>query len=92
MTSLCVVADADTIAFTDLASGDLVVDQLYDGGTIGNISDDPLARLLPVGNQGGFRYCGSPAKDTVRLVVLFSTTDDVDWPNFLDPQTGVLTY
>ncbi len=29
----------------------------------GNAGDDPLARLLPVGNQRGFRTFGSAARD-----------------------------
>ena len=49
------VTDPHTVEFTQLASADLVVDRIYRGGTTGNAGDDPLARLLPVGNQGGFR-------------------------------------
>jgi hypothetical protein len=49
------VPDPHTVEFTQLASADLVVDRIYRGGTAGNAGDDPLARLLPVGNQGGFR-------------------------------------
>ena len=80
------------VPFANLASADLTVDQLYDGGTSGTVADDPLARLLPVGNQGGFRYAGSPRKATVRLVVLYTTAAEIDWPDSLDPQIGVFTY
>jgi hypothetical protein len=45
----------DVVPFEDLPNTDLIVDQLYDGGRSGTMADDPLARLLPVGNQGGFR-------------------------------------
>jgi hypothetical protein len=38
---------------------DLLLERVYRGGTAGNTGDDPLARLLPVGNQGGFRAYGS---------------------------------
>ncbi len=31
-------------------------------------------------------------KGTVRLSVLYTSGVEVDWPDFLDPQTGVLTY
>lgn len=54
-------------------------------GTAGNAGDDPLARLLPVGNQGGFRTHGSPAKDAVRLAVLYTSGAEPDWPDALDP-------
>ncbi|HXT43717.1 MAG TPA: hypothetical protein VN748_06320 [Pseudonocardiaceae bacterium] len=85
--------DAERVVpFADLALADLIVDQLYDGGTSDTVADDPLARLLPVGNQGGFRYAGSPRKAAVRLVVLYTTATEIDWPDSLDPQIGVFTY
>ncbi|MCE0764768.1 restriction endonuclease [Pseudonocardia kujensis] len=84
--------DEKVVPFEALADTDLIVDQLYDGGQTGTMADDPLARLLPVGNQGGFRYSGSPRKGTVRLAVLYTTGAEPDWPDVLDPQTGVFTY
>ncbi len=70
-----------------------MVDTLYAGGTQGNTGDDPIARLVPgVGNQGGFRHKGSPAKGTVRLSVLYTNGGEVDWPDHLDMQTGTFTY
>ncbi|MGV9170438.1 MAG: hypothetical protein ACOC38_10925 [Promethearchaeia archaeon] len=38
--------------FDELEDADLVIDASYEGGTKGNFSDDPLAKLLPCGNQG----------------------------------------
>jgi hypothetical protein len=84
--------DAGIVPFGDLALADLVVDRVYQGGTTGNASDDPLARLLPVGNQGGFRYRGSVAADQVRVAVLYTTGREPDWPDSLDPYTGDFTY
>ncbi|MFE1689848.1 restriction endonuclease [Streptomyces albidoflavus] len=81
------------VAFEDLATTDLVVDAVYAGGSNGNAGDDPIARLIRgVGNQGGFRYKGSPAKGTVRLAALYTTGMDVDWPDHLDLETGTFTY
>ncbi|QZS52662.1 restriction endonuclease [Rhodococcus opacus] len=80
------------VPFDDLPNADLQVESLYLGGSRGNMADDPLARLFPVGNQGGFRYSGSPRDRTVRLSVLFTSGTDIDWPDTLDPQTGVFTY
>lgn len=82
----------DGVAFDALRSVDLVVDAYYYGGRSGNSGDDPVARLLPVGNQGGFRYAGSPRSKSVQLVALCSTGRDPDWPDVLDEQTGVFTY
>lgn len=65
---------------------------MYQGGRAGNIGDDPIARLLPVGNAGGFRFAGSPTRETVRLAVLFTSNADPDWPDTLDLSTGTFTY
>ncbi|MFD8673780.1 restriction endonuclease [Streptomyces seoulensis] len=81
------------VAFTKLDSADLVIDALYAGGTSGNTGDDPISKLIKgVGNQGGFRYSGSPAKGTVKLAVLYTSGSDVDWPDYLDVETGTFTY
>jgi hypothetical protein len=89
-----VLVDAPhTVAFDQLSGCDLVLDRVYKGGNAGNAADDPLARLLPgVGNQGGFRAMGKAARDAVRLVVLYTSGAEPDWPDELDPYTGAFTY
>lgn len=82
----------DRIPFDHLATADLHVDRVYEGGKARNVSDDPLQRLLPVGNQGGFRPKGSVKRDDVRLVVLYTSGEDPDWPDSIDPFTGTFTY
>ena len=82
----------EMVPFTDLATADLVLDRVYAGGTRGNAGDDALAKLLPVGNQGGFRFNGSVARRTVRLVVLYTSGGKVDWPDHIEPTTGDFTY
>ncbi|MCF2128492.1 restriction endonuclease [Strepomyces sp. STD 3.1] len=70
-----------------------MVDAVYAGGTLGHSGDDPIGKLLPgTGNQGGFRYAGSPVKGTVRLAVLYTSGGAVDWPDHLDTETGTFTY
>ncbi|WMI57847.1 restriction endonuclease [Streptomyces rochei] len=70
-----------------------MVDAVYAGGTRGHAGDDPIGKLLPgTGNQGGFRYAGSPARGTVRLAVLYTSGGAVDWPDHLDTETGTFTY
>jgi hypothetical protein len=76
----------------ELAGVDLIVDAVYQGGRAGNASDDPIAKIVPVGNQGGFRYAGSPMARTVRLVTLVSSGRDLDWPDTLDEQSGTFVY
>lgn len=87
-----VTVEQAAVPFEDLADADLVVDRLYIGGSKGTVGDDPIDPLLGVGNQGGFRYVGSPRKGTVRLGVLYTSGAEVDWPDFLDEQTGLFTY
>lgn len=81
-----------SVPFDALTAADLVVEETYLSGTAGHAGDDPLAALLPVGNQGGFRYAGSPSKGTVRLVVLYTSGANEDWPDRLDVAAGVFTY
>jgi hypothetical protein len=86
------VNDAQVVEFDQLADADLVVDRVYRGGSVGGTRDDPLSKLLPVGNQGGFRPVGSATKNTVKLAVLYTTGAEPDWPDALDPYTGTFTY
>ncbi|MGW0634120.1 restriction endonuclease [Nocardia salmonicida] len=83
---------SDAVAFKDLATSDLTLETVYLGGTQGNTADDALAKLLPVGNQGGFRWKRSPTAGRAALVVLYTSGTDIDWPDELDPQTGIFTY
>jgi hypothetical protein len=48
------------VPFSDLDEGDLHVEAVYQGDTALGIAGEPLAKLLPVGNRGGFRAHGSP--------------------------------
>lgn len=78
------------IAFDELSTCDLTVDAVYRGGKSGNAGDDPLPPLLELANQGGFRRRGTPEK--LEMLALTSSFADVDWPDELDRETGVLTY
>jgi Restriction endonuclease AspBHI N-terminal/Restriction endonuclease len=80
------------VGFDRLVGADLVIDRIYEGGGAGNAGDDPLNKLLPVGNQGGFRTKGSPKGDSVKVAVLYTSGAEPDWPDALDPHTGVFTY
>ncbi len=81
-----------SVGFGDLADADLAVECVYRGGRKGTAADDPIDPLVRVGNQGGFRYVGSPRKGTVRLAVLYTSGVEPDWPDVLDEQTGLFTY
>lgn len=75
------------VPFERLRISDLQLEAVYLGGNHKNVRDDPLDPLVPgVGNQGGFRYVGSPGKKTVQVSVLYTSGVEVDWPDSLDPQ------
>ncbi|GAA4616584.1 restriction endonuclease [Actinoallomurus liliacearum] len=81
------------VSFADISTADLFIDSVYAGGSSGHAGDGPIAKLIPgVGNQGGFRHCGSPTRGTVRVSVLYTTGGELDWPDYLDLQTGTFTY
>ena len=45
-----------SVKFEDLRNQNLIVDEIYEGGILGNTSDDPLSKLFPkLGNMSGFR-------------------------------------
>ncbi|GAT08460.1 hypothetical protein H7I77_21940 [Mycolicibacterium novocastrense] len=80
------------VGFDDLANSDLIMGAIYKGGTQGTVADDPIGKLVPVGNQGGFRYKGSPIKESVRIAVVYTSGAEEEWPDHLDDKTGILTY
>ncbi len=79
-------------SFNELSEADLIVDAIYKGGDTRNSGSDPLARLLPVGNQGGFRTAGGRNLPGCRLAVIFSNLAEPNWPDTLDLESGRFTY
>lgn len=75
-----------------LSTAPLIVDAVYEGGQFGDVRDDPLVRLLGGGNQGGFRYLGSPQPFTIRQCILYTDLADPNWPDRLDVETGRFIY
>ncbi|HMK18322.1 MAG TPA: restriction endonuclease [Chitinophagaceae bacterium] len=74
----------------ELSGCDLIIDAIYEGGRQGNSGDDPINKILPVGNQGGFRYAGNI--DNLKYVVLYSSGENLDWPDNIDTETGIFKY
>jgi hypothetical protein len=79
-----------SIAFEVLKHSDLIVDAVYEGGNKGNLADDPIGKLLSVGNQGGFRFSGSEIN--LKYLVLYTSGEDSEWPDNIDIETGVFKY
>jgi hypothetical protein len=83
--------------FTELHDAEPTVDHVYEGGRAGNIGDDPIGALIHkvgeqrgVGNQGGFREAKS--SQGPRLVVLYTSGEEPDWPDELDAYEGTFVY
>lgn len=81
------------IPLGQLGTADLVVDAQYGSGSA-QMGDEPIARLLSVGNMGGFRVCRHPDKNAPfpAYTVLFTDGTSTDWPDRLDPLTGRFSY
>jgi hypothetical protein len=77
--------------YDELADADLVVDAIYEGAANASVSAEPLSRIIPgIGNMGGFRGSGRGADK--RIVVLYTSGEDTDWPDTIDSSTGQFTY
>ena len=81
-------------SFDDLEGADLIIDCIYEGGNQGGTRADPLSKLFPkCGNLGGFRKVnradgsGKPA-----YVVLTTTMSELEWPDYIDEETGIFRY
>lgn len=74
-----------------MISANLIIDSYYEGGSKGNAGDDPISKLLPCGNQGGFRTRRNK-KGKHAFAILYSSLDEPDWSDTLDEETGIFVY
>lgn len=80
----------EVLLFSELETADIPRRVICLGGSKGTIADEPIPKLLKVGNQGGIRQLG-PAEAPL-LVALVSTQKHEDWPDEIDDRTGVVRY
>jgi hypothetical protein len=79
------------VPYEECPNADLIIDAVYEGASGGHLSGEPLSNLLPgIGNLGGFRAAGRG--DDKKLVVLYTSGEDKDWPDQLDLNTGQFIY
>ena len=81
-------------SFDELEGLDLIVDCIYEGGTRGDAGDDPLPKLFPsLGSGGGFR---KKKRDDdagkFAYVVLYTSMSELEWPDYIDVETGIFRY
>ncbi len=80
--------------FDKLRGSDLIIDAIYKGGKSGNTGDDPLSKLFPkLGNMSGFRKVKRRDDDKkLAYVVLYTSMTELEWPDYLDVETGIFRY
>ena len=86
--------DIKSISFENLEDADLIVDCVYEGGTNKNMSDEVLHRLLPkCGTSSGFRKVSrNYDHKKMAYVVLYTSMSELEWPDYLDKETGIFRY
>lgn len=82
------------VLFDDLEKSDLIIDCVYKGGDVPNISSEPFHRLIPrCENAGGFRKkLREDGSGKYAYVVLYTTMEELEWPDYLDEETGIFRY
>ena len=82
------------IGFDDLEEAELVIDCVYEGGKEPNLSSEPLHKLFPkCGVNGGFRKVNrDDGSQKPAYVILYTTMSELEWPDYLDEETGIFRY
>ncbi len=81
------------VSFEGLQGADLVVDTVYKGGKISGAAKNLFPNCYLIADSGGFRKVmrkdgsGMPA-----YVVLYSSMQELAWPDYLDEETGIFRY
>lgn len=82
------------VSFEELGDANLIVDTIYKGGKVSGKASEVLSKLMPgCSNSGGFRKVmrkdgsGLPA-----FVVLYTSMQELAWPDYLDEETGIFRY
>jgi len=80
-------------SYDDLSSSPLIIDAVYEGGSQKNAADDPISKIFPgVGNQGGFRIAYTKTTKKPAFVILYTSGEEIEWPDHLDVESGVFRY
>jgi len=82
------------VRFDDLEKSDLVIDCIYKGGTAPNMSAEPFHKLIPgCENAGGFRKkLREDGSGKYAYVVLYTSMEELEWPDYLEEETGIFRY
>ncbi len=82
------------VSFDNLDNADLVVDCIYKGGSGTSFAAEPLHHIFPkCGVNGGFRKVNrTDGSGLPAYVVLYTTMSELEWPDYLDSETGIFRY
>lgn len=82
------------VKFEDLDKSALYVDCIYKGGKAANMSAEPFHKLIPgCENAGGFRKkLREDGSGKYAYVVLYTSMEELEWPDYLDEETGIFRY
>lgn len=82
------------VEFKDLEAADLIIDCIYKGGTAPNMSAEPFHKLIPgCENAGGFRKkLREDGSGKYAYVVLYTSMEELEWPDYLEEETGIFRY
>lgn len=83
-----------SVKFSNLNGHNLIVDEVYEGGKNGNAGDDPISKLFPkLGVMRGFRKAlRNDRSNKPAYVILYTSMEEIEWPDYLDKETGVFRY
>ncbi|MBO5114545.1 MAG: hypothetical protein J6C02_00180, partial [Peptococcaceae bacterium] len=82
------------VLFENLEQSDLYIDCIYKGGTAPNLSAEPFHKLIPgCENSGGFRQkLREDGSGKYAYIVLYTSMEELEWPDYLDEETGIFRY
>nr|WP_321297094.1 restriction endonuclease [uncultured Sphaerochaeta sp.] len=81
-------------SFSQLSAAPLIIDAVYKGGEAKNYGSEPLHELFPkLAINGGIRKVNrTDGSKKPAYVVLYTSMQELEWPDYLDEETGVFRY
>ena len=81
------------VPYEDLPICDLIVDTIYEGGNGHGKAAEVLNKLMGCSNSSGFRKVKrKDGSGLTAYIVLFTSMDVLEWPDYLNRETGILRY
>lgn len=78
--------------FTELTEAPLIPNAIYKGGQSKTIADDPISKLLNVGNAGGIRTKKSEDGNVAYIVIISNSSSNAKYPNVFNESESILEY